>query len=472
MAKKFVSSITSQDTDFAQWYTDVCLKAELMSYSDVKGFIIYRPYGYALWENIQTYLNQKFKETGHDNVYLPLLIPESLFQKEKDHVEGFAPETAMVTTSGTEELAERLIIRPTSETLFCTHYAQVIQSHRDLPKKYNQWCSVVRWEKTTRPFLRGKEFLWQEGHTAHATEEEAVKETLDMLSIYKQLGTELLAVPFVTGKKTEREKFAGAIDTYSIEALMPDGQALQSGTTHFFGKGFAEAFNITFTNKDNTLSHVYQTSWGVSTRLLGAIIMVHGDNDGLVLPPYVAPTQVVIVPISENEDVHQLARSYYEALSKDVRVMLDDRDKSPGWKFAEHEMKGVPLRIEIGPRDLEQGVVTLSKRYNREKITIAKDDVVKTIQPLLKDIHEAMLKRAEIYVEEHTYHADTYETFKSYIKAGGYVSMQVHPDAEPIIKADTQATARIIPFKQPNTLGMCPVTGKQAQYEVLFARAY
>jgi prolyl-tRNA synthetase len=405
-------------------------------------------------------------------VYLPLLIPESLFQKEKDHVEGFAPETAMVTTSGSEELSERLIIRPTSETLFCTHYAQVIQSHRDLPKKYNQWCSVVRWEKTTRPFLRGKEFLWQEGHTAHATEEEAVKETLDMLSIYQQLGKELLAVPFITGKKTEREKFAGAIDTYSIEALMPDGQALQSGTTHYFGQGFAEAFNITFTNKDNTLSHVYQTSWGVSTRLLGAIIMVHGDNDGLVLPPYVAPTQVVIVPISGNEEVHALAKSYYDALSKDFRVMLDDRDKSPGWKFAEHEMKGVPVRIEIGPRDLEEGVVTIAKRYNREKLTVAKEDVVQTIKPLLKSIHEAMLERAEAYVEAHTYHADTYETFKAYIKEGGYVSMQVHPDAEPIIKGDTQATARIIPFDQPTKLGVCPVTGKQAQYEVLFARAY
>lgn len=472
MTKKFVSSITSQDVDFAQWYTDVCVKAELMSYSDVKGFIIYRPYGYALWENIQQYLNQKFKETGHDNVYLPMLIPESLFQKEKDHVEGFAPETAMVTTSGSEDLAERLIIRPTSETLFCTHYAQVIQSHRDLPKKYNQWCSVVRWEKTTRPFLRGKEFLWQEGHTAHATEEEAVKETLDMLEIYQRLGKELLAVPFVTGKKTEKEKFAGAIDTYSIEALMPDGQALQSGTTHYFGQGFAEAFNITFTDKENKLSHVYQTSWGVSTRLLGAIIMVHGDNDGLVLPPYVAPTQVVIVPISSNEDVLSLAQTYYEALSKDFRVMLDDRDKSPGWKFAEHEMKGVPVRIEIGPRDLEQGVVTLAKRYNREKLTVPKDDVVETIKPLLHHIHEAMLQRAEAYVDNHTYHANTYETFKTYIKAGGYVSMQVHPDAESIIKADTQATARIIPFEQPETLGICPVTGKRAQYEVLFARAY
>lgn len=472
MAKKFVSSITSQDTDFAQWYTDVCVKAELMSYSDVKGFIIYRPYGYALWENIQRYLNKKFKETGHDNVYLPLLIPESLFQKEKDHVEGFAPETAMVTTSGTEDLAERLIIRPTSETLFCTHFSQIIQSHRDLPKKYNQWCSVVRWEKTTRPFLRGKEFLWQEGHTAHATEEEAISETLNMLHIYEALGKELLAVPFVTGKKTTREKFAGAIDTYSIEALMPDGQALQSGTTHYFGQGFAEAFDITFTNKDNTLSHVYQTSWGVSTRLLGAVIMVHGDDDGLVLPPYIAPKQIVIVPISKNEDVHALAASYYEALSKDFRVMLDNRDKSPGWKFAEHEMKGVPVRIEIGPRDLEQGLVTMVKRYNREKVILSKDEVISSIKPLLASIHEVMYERAQKYVETHTYDARSYDDFKAYIQKGGYVSMTVHPDAEPIIKQDTQATARIIPFDQPKTLGVCPVTGKEAFYKVLFARAY
>jgi prolyl-tRNA synthetase len=308
--KKMVDQITARDVDFAQWYTDLCIKAELMDYSEVKGFIIYRPYGYAIWENIQNYLDQAFKKTGHQNVYMPLVIPESLFQKEKDHVEGFAPETAMITTTGVEDLAERLIIRPTSETLFCTHYAKVIQSYRDLPKLYNQWCSVVRWEKTTRPFLRGKEFLWQEGHTAHANEAEARAETLGILETYRLLGEECLAIPFVTGRKTEREKFAGAVETYSIEALMYDGQALQSGTTHYFGQKFAEAFNITFQDLNNKQQYVHQTSWGVSTRLIGAVIMVHGDDEGLVMPPYVAPIQVVIIPIqSQKEQVKQATLS-------------------------------------------------------------------------------------------------------------------------------------------------------------------
>jgi prolyl-tRNA synthetase len=472
MSKKLVSSITSQKEDFAKWYTDVCLKAELMEYSDVKGFIIYRPYGYALWENIQAYLNVEFKKTGHQNVYMPLLIPESLFQKEKDHVDGFAPETAMVTTSGVEDLTERLIVRPTSEVLFCTHYAKIIQSHRDLPKKYNQWCSVVRWEKTTRPFLRGKEFLWQEGHTVHQTELEAREETMSMLHIYEKLGTDLLAVPFVTGRKTEKEKFAGAMETYSIEALMPDGQALQSGTTHYFGTNFAQAFNIQYRDTDNQLQFAHQTSWGVSTRLLGAIIMVHGDDDGLVLPPYVAPTQIVIVPIGQDEEVLKLAQSYYDALSQIFRVELDTRDKSPGWKFSEHDMKGIPLRIEFGGRDLETGVVTITTRYNRQKQMVAQDKVIEKIPALLKDIHDAMLKKAEDYVASHTYEAATYDEFKSLISQGGYVKMSVHPDAEVIIKQDTQATARVIPFDQTPVTKVCPVTQKEATYTILFARAY
>jgi len=472
MTQKRVSSITSQSEDFAKWYTDVCTKAELMSYSDVKGFIIYRPYGYAIWELIQEYLNKAFKKTGHDNVYLPLLIPESLFQKEKDHVVGFAPETAMVTTTGYEELSERLIIRPTSEVLFCTHFQQIVQSHRDLPKKYNQWCSVVRWEKTTRPFLRGKEFLWQEGHTLHATKDEAVQETLQMLDIYQTLGKDLLAIPFVTGMKTEKEKFAGAINTYSIEALMPDGQALQSGTTHYFGDGFAKAFNIQFTDKNNQIAYPHQTSWGVSTRLLGAIIMVHGDDDGLSLPPKVAPIQIVIVPIGQSEHVLTLAKAYEEVLSKHYRVSLDLSDRSPGWKFAEYEMKGVPIRIEIGPRDLEAGQVTVATRYNREKHVLHKDVVVNEIPNLMATIHEAMLQKAQTYVSEHTYHVDNYEAFKAQIKLGGYVGMAVHEDADAIIKAETQATARVIPFDQPKTLPMCPVTQKQATRYILFARAY
>ena len=473
--KKLVESITARDTDFAQWYTDLCLKAELMDYSDVKGFIIYRPYGYAIWENIQTYLDKAFKKTGHENVYMPLMIPESLFQKEKDHVEGFAPETAMVTTTGIEDLAERLIIRPTSETLFCTHYAKIINSYRDLPKKYNQWCSVVRWEKTTRPFLRGKEFLWQEGHTVHQTENEAKKETLDMLDIYKKMGKDLLAIPFITGRKTEKEKFAGAIDTYAIEALMHDGQALQSGTTHYFGQEFAKAFDINYTDPNNEIQYVYQTSWGVSTRLIGALIMVHGDDEGLVLPPYVAPIQIVIIPIQEKkEGVLEQANKLYATLKKKgYRVSLDDTNKSPGWKFSEAEMKGIPVRIEVGPRDLEQGVVTLVTRYNREKIQVSLDEVVTMMPEILKHIHDTLYERALNHVQSHTYEATTYDDFKTYIKQGGYVAMSVvGEEAEIIIKNDTTATARVIPFDQKLITDICPVTGKKATQTIWFARAY
>lgn len=472
MSKKFVSTITSQSEDFAKWYTDVCMKAELMSYSDIKGFIIYRPYGYAIWENIQQYLNVKFKQTGHDNVYLPLLIPESLFQKEKDHVDGFAPETAMVTTTGKEELNERLIIRPTSEVLFCTHFKSIVQSHRDLPKKYNQWCSVVRWEKTTRPFLRGKEFLWQEGHTIHATEQEAKDETIGMLSIYETLGKDFLAIPFVTGRKTEKEKFAGAEATYSIEALMPDGQALQSGTTHYFGQGFAKAFEISYRDQDNQEQFVYQTSWGVSTRLLGAIIMVHGDDDGLVMPPYVAPIQIVIVPISNDEDVLTTAQQLYNGLKDQFRVSIDTSDKSPGWKFSEYEMKGVPVRIEIGKRDLALNMVTVATRYNREKKQVLTEDVVQMMPSLLQTIHESMYDKAQQYVNKNTYYVSNYDKFKEKIKSGGYVAMSVHQDAEAIIKTDTQATARVIPFDQSQLKSTCPVTGKQASQVIMFARAY
>ncbi|NCA96191.1 MAG: proline--tRNA ligase, partial [Methanomicrobia archaeon] len=344
MSQKVIKNdaITGRDVDFAQWYTDVCRKAELMDYSSVKGFIIYRPYGYAIWEQIQAYLDRQFKATGHENVYMPMVIPESLFLKEKEHVEGFAPETLIATIGGKNNLEDRLIIRPTSEVLFCEHYAKIITSYRDLPKKYNQWCSVVRWEKTTRPFLRGSEFLWQEGHTMHATEQEARDETLAMLGIYDKMGSDLLAVPFVTGRKTEKEKFAGAVETYSIEALMHDGKALQSGTSHFFGDGFAKAFNISFQDKDNTVKAPFQTSWGVSTRLIGSIIMVHGDDNGLVLPPYVAPIQVVLIPIQQNKPgILEKANEIKVALQAlGLRVKLDDSDRSPGWKFAEYEMKG------------------------------------------------------------------------------------------------------------------------------------
>ena len=472
---KLVENITSRDEDFAQWYTDLCLKAELMDYSDVKGFIIYRPYGYAIWEGIQKYLDQRFKDTDHENVYMPLVIPESLFQKEKDHVEGFAPETAMITTTGIEDLAERLIIRPTSEVLFCTHFQKIVNSYRDLPKKYNQWCSVVRWEKTTRPFLRGKEFLWQEGHTVHQTEEEARKETLDMLDIYNDLGKDLLAIPFITGKKTEKEKFAGAVETYSIEALMHDGQALQSGTTHYFGQEFAKAFDIKFQDERNKFQFVHQTSWGVSTRLIGAVIMVHGDDEGLVLPPYIAPTQIILIPIQgKKEIVKEKTQFIYQNL-KDLgyRVKIDDSNKSPGWKFSEYEMKGVPVRIEIGPRDLENNEVVVVTRHNREKTSYQVEDVSSQMAGILKDIHEAMYQKALAHVNKNTYEAKTYEEFKACIKKGGYVALSISGEAaELIIKEDTTATARVIPFEQKLITDICPVTKEKATQTVWFARAY
>ncbi|MDD3478152.1 MAG: proline--tRNA ligase [Candidatus Izemoplasmatales bacterium] len=474
---KLVKSITSRDTDFAQWYTDVCKKAELMDYTDAKGFIIYRPYGYAIWENIQQYMDKEFKKTGHENVYMPLLIPESLFMKEAEHVEGFAPETAIVTIGGKEELSERLIIRPTSEVLFCDHYSKVVESYRDLPKKYNQWCSVVRWEKTTRPFLRGSEFLWQEGHTIHATEQEARDEVLGMLEIYRKTGSDLLAIPFVTGRKTDKEKFAGAEETYTIEALMHDGKALQSGTTHYFGTGFAEAFHITFLDKDNTLKPVHQTSWGVSTRLIGAIIMVHGDDSGLVLPPYVAPTQIIVTPIQQNkEGVMEASQALVSELQNaGYRVKLDDSDKSPGWKFAEAEMKGIPLRIEIGPRDLEQGECVIVRRVDREKTKLKLTEVAMQIPKMLQEIHEIMLENARKNVEENTRVAKSYDEFQSIIQEkAGYVRMMWCGDraCEDKIKEDTAASARCIPFQQQHHSDTCPVCGKKATTEVYFAKAY
>ena len=382
MAQIKNDAITQRDVDFAQWYTDVCKKAELMDYSSTKGFIIYRPYGYAIWEQIQNYLDRRFKQTGHENVYMPSVIPESLFQKEKDHIEGFAPETLIATIGGNKTLEDRLIYRPTSECLFTEHYSHIISSYRDLPKLYNQWCSVVRWEKTTRPFLRGSEFLWQEGHTMHSSEEEARHETLQMLDIYDELGKELLAVPFVKGRKTEKEKFAGALETYTIEALMHDGKALQSGTTHYFGQGFAEAFGVKYLDKDGKIKFPHQTSWGVSTRLIGAIIMVHGDDNGLVLPPFVAPIQTVIIPIRGQDPlVQEKVAEINDVLKADgIRVKVDNSDKTPGWKFSEYEMKGVPLRIEVGPRDLANGVVTIAKRNDGTKIQVKLEDVKKCIK--------------------------------------------------------------------------------------------
>ena len=475
--KKFVEAITSRDEDFARWYTDVCTKAELMDYSEAKGFIIYRPYGYALWENIKDYLDKEFKKTGHQNVYMPLVIPESLFLKEAEHVEGFAPETAIVTIGGNETLQERLIIRPTSEVLFCNHYQKIITSYRDLPKKYNQWCSVVRWEKTTRPFLRGSEFLWQEGHTVHKNEVEARKETMDILDIYNDLGRNLLAIPFVVGQKTDKEKFAGAVDTYSIEALMHDGKALQSGTTHYLGTGFAEAFNIKFQDADGEVKPVHQTSWGVSTRLIGAVIMVHGDDSGLVLPPYLAPVQVNIIPVMQHvEGVLAKAKDIKAQLEKaNIRVDIDDTDKTPGWKFSESEMKGIPLRLEIGPRDIENNQCVLVKRFNREKLVVNLDELDSIIPNLLEEIHQAMYNKALENVQANTRETNDYNEFKKIIsEKQGYIKMMWcgKRSCEEKIKEETQATSRCMPLSKESIGHNCPVCGEEAKHLVYFAKAY
>ena len=469
-------SITSRDEDFAQWYTDVCKKAELMDYSSVKGFIIYRPYGYAIWEQIQNYLDKEFKKTGHENVYMPTVIPESLMQKEKDHVEGFAPECLIADIGGGQPIQDKLIIRPTSECLFTEHYAKIINSYRDLPKLYNQWCSVVRWEKTTRPFLRGAEFLWQEGHTMHATEQEARQEALRMLEIYDKCGKELLAIPFVKGRKTEKEKFAGALETYSIEALMHDGKALQSGTTHYFGDGFSKAFGVQFLDKDGKIKNPHQTSWGVSTRLLGAIIMVHGDDNGLVLPPFVAPIQIAIVPIKMNEPgVLQKARELQKNLeSAGFRVKLDDSDKTPGWKFSEYEMKGVPIRIEVGPKDLAANTCMIAKRNDGTKERYSLDNLEETIGKLFKQIHQEMYSAALNNLLNNIHEGHTLEEVEQIVNKGGYAKMMWcgKQSCEDKIKELTNATARCIPFDQISFQDTCPVCGDKSKYLVLFAKAY
>ena len=474
------NAITPREVDMGKWYSEICLKAELMDYSKVKGFIIYRPYGYAIWENIQAYLDAEFKKTGHQNVYMPMLIPESLLTKEKEHVEGFAPECAIVTIGGKKELEERLYVRPTSETLFCDHFKDILNSYRDLPIKYNQWCSVVRWEKTTRPFLRGSEFLWQEGHTIHRTEEEAREEALKMLRIYNDMGKNLLAMPFVMGKKTEREKFAGAKETYSIEALMPDGQALQSGTTHYFGQGFAEHYDIRYLDEDNSLKVPHQTSWGVSTRLTGSIIMEHGDDNGLVLPPYVAPIQVVIVPVRAKDNPLIAAKCtevYNKLLEKGIRVKLDlDDSKTPGWKFAQYEMKGVPLRLDLGPRDLDKNQIGVTRRFDGEKKVWSLDeDLALLVLKEFEEINKGMYNKALKYLLDHTTEVHTYEELEDVIVNGkGYAKMMWCGDeeCEVEIKNKLNATSRCMPFEQIPFDDVCPICGKKAKYVVLFARAY
>lgn len=476
MSKKFVEAITSIDEDFAQWYTDVVKKAELVDYSSVKGCMIIRPYGYAIWENIQKYLDEQFKATGHENVYMPMLIPESLLQREKDHVEGFAPEVAWVTHGGHEKLAERLVVRPTSETLFCDHYSKIIQSYNDLPKKYNQWCSVVRWEKTTRPFLRTTEFLWQEGHTVHATPEEAQEETLLMLETYAKLCEDYLAIPVIKGQKTEKEKFSGAHSTYTIESLMHDGKALQSGTSHNFGDGFAKAFDIKFTDKHSKLQYAYQTSWGVTTRLIGAIIMVHGDSSGLVLPPKVAPTQVAIIPVAAHkEGVIEKAMELQTRLSNVVRVKCDTSDKTPGWKFSEYEMKGIPVRVEIGPKDIEKNQAVLVRRDTREKMTVSLDELELKVVELLDEIQTQLFNKALARRDEMTHIALNMDELKDHAKhRPGFTKAMwcTNQACEEQIKEETGFTSRCMPFVQEKLSETCVCCGQKAQKLVYWAKAY
>ena len=470
-------SITARDVDFAQWYTDVVKKAEMMDYTSVKGFIDYLPYSYAIWEEIQAYLNVRFKKIGSKNVYLPSFIPSSLFNKEKEHIDGFAPETLVATYGGGEKLSDPLIMRPTSEVLFCDLYKRQVSSYRDLPKIYNQWCSVVRWEKTTRPFLRGSEFLWQEGHCLFETEKEAEKNALDVLDIYMDMGKELLAIPFLTGIKTDKEKFAGAKATYTIEALMHDGKALQSGTTHYFGQGFAENFGIRYLGRDNALAVPHQTSWGVSTRLIGAVIMVHGDDNGLVLPPYVAPIQVEIVPIrGENENVKAACDKLLKELEElDIRAEVDNSDHTPGWKFAEAEMKGIPLRVEIGPRDLENGKCVLAKRVSGEKITEDLEGLASKIPAILKQIHEDMYEKACKRLEENTKVVSNMDELKAMLDKGGYAKTMWCGDreCEDIVKEKTNGgTSRCMPFDQTPVGDRCVCCGKPAKKVIYFAKAY
>lgn len=474
--KKMVEAITSMDVDFAQWYTDVVKKAELASYSGVRGCMIVRPYGTALWENIRDDLDARFKALGHENIMMPMFIPESLLQKEKDHVEGFAPEVAWVTHGGEEELPERLCVRPTSETVFCDHYAEIIHSWRDLPKLYNQWCSVVRWEKTTRPFLRTMEFYWQEGHTMHATADEAMEETERMLNVYADFCEQSLAIPVIKGRKTDKEKFAGAQATYTIEAMMHDGKALQSGTSHYFGDGFARAFGIQYSDRENKLQYPHQTSWGMSTRIIGAIIMTHGDDNGLVLPPAVAPVQVVILPIAQHKPgVLEKAAALRERLAKVARVKVDDSDNSAGWKFAEYEMKGVPLRLEIGPRDIEQNQCVLVRRDNREKTVVSLDELEEKIPELLRDVHDGLYQKALARREGMTFAAHNLDEMKEIAdnKPGLIKAMWCGDlECEMKLKEEAGVTSRCMPFEQEHVGDTCVCCGKPAKTMVYWGKAY
>ena len=478
MAKeKKVEQITDMEVDFTQWFTDVCKKAQLIDYSSIKGIFVYRPYGYAIWENIQHILDGEFKKVGVENVYMPMLIPESLLQKEKDHVEGFAPECAWVTMGGGEKLEERYAIRPTSETLFCDHFSHVLQSHRDLPMKYNQWCSVLRWEKTSRPFLRHREFLWQEGHTIHATAQEAEDFTRTILNIYADFCEDVLAMPVTRGQKTEKEKFNGAESTYTIECMMHDRKALQAGTSHYFGDGFARAFGIEFTDKNNQKTNPFETSWGVSTRLIGGIIMTHGDNNGLVLPPKVAPVQVVVLPIAQHkEGVLEGASAIRDRLvAAGYRVKMDDSDNSMGWKCAEYEMKGVPLRVECGPRDLENGQCVLVRRNDGGKTVVKLEELEAAVAQQLQLVHDGMYERAKKNLDEHIYEAHSLEEAKTLQeKNGGFVKTMWCGSLECEMKMKEVAgmSSRCIPFAQEKLDTVCACCGKPADKMIYWGIAY
>lgn len=475
--RKMVEQITSMDADFAQWYTDIVKKAELVDYSGVKGCMIIRPYGYAIWENIQRILDAEFKKLGHENVYMPMFIPESLLQREKDHVAGFAPECAWVTVGGQNQLTERLCVRPTSETLFCEHYRNIIHSYRDLPKLYNQWCNVVRWEKTTRPFLRTSEFLWQEGHTMHETAEEARAETLRMLEVYANFYEKTLAIPVVRGRKTEKEKFAGAVETYTVEPMMHNGFALQGGTSHYFGDGFARAFDITYTDRDNAVKYPHQTSWGVSTRMIGAIIMAHGDDNGLVLPPAVAPIQVAVIPVAQHkEGVLEKAKALADTLSAGFRVKLDDSENSTGWKFSQYEMKGVPLRLEIGPRDIENNSCVLVSRVTREKTVVSLDGIAATVADALEKVKNELYRRAKENLEKRTSSAVSYDEFlKTAEEKSGFIRAMWCGDSacEDRIKDETGGVkSRCIPFDEEKLSDVCVCCGRPAKHMVVWGRQY
>ncbi|KAB8121953.1 MAG: prolyl-tRNA synthetase [Candidatus Phytoplasma cynodontis] len=471
---KLVKEIKSRNKDFSQWYTDVCIKSELIEYSDIKGFFIYLPYSYEIWENIQNFLNKNLKKKNHQNVYFPLFFSENLFKKEKDHIEGFTPESLIINKVGEKKLKEKLILRPTSEVLFSRYYSKKVKSHRDLPKLFFQWCNVVRWEKTNKPFLRSKEFLWQEGHTIHSSKKEALKETKYVLNLYKKLGKKILAIPFISGKKTESEKFKGAEITFSLETLMYDGQSLQAATSHFLGTKFSNPFQIQFQDQKLKTRLVQQTSWGISTRLIGALIMIHGDDEGLVMPPFIAPIQIVIIPLDiKNKNILEISKNIYKKLKRKYKVCLDEQKKNIGWKFSYYELKGIPLRIEIGKKDIEKKEITIFIRHNFKKIVLSIEKIDQKIKELLLKINNEMFQKALNNLEKKIYEAKTYKEFKTILnQKKGYIKMNVYKDeAEKIIKMETGATARII-ISEKVVDQICPITQKKANQTILFARAY